>query len=570
MRPLLAATLVATLTAAAGLAEAKTYYVDAQTGADTNDGSVAKPWKSLKHLFDQNKIESRNWASLPYASGAQLAARNAGALLKAGDTIVVADGFYGELSFTGYYNASDITIAAAPSAKPRLSRVVVTSSSNWHIKGFDVSPAHAASSSRAAIVAVESHNYSGPTSKVTVEGCTISTIADISAWSANDWDTKAANGISASGSEITLRDNLVRNINFGISVGASKSLVIGNTVENFSGDGLRGLGDYTVFENNTVRNCYDVNDNHDDGFQSWSRGSDGKVGTGTVTGVVLRGNRIINYTDPNQKLRCTLQGIGMFDGTFVDWVIENNVIITDHWHGISVYGAKNVRIVNNTVLDPNNSTPGPPWIRITNHKNGTAPQGCVVRNNLATDFSSAASGVTEDHNIKITDPSKLFVDVANYDVRLLPTAAAIDQGAAQYAPATDILGVARPQGAGVDVGAYEYSTTPPPPPPPAPDATVDSTSPSADSGASSDTIAPAPDAGTSDDTLTAPASDSTATGDTATAPNNSNNNNNNNGGEMKGGCNTSGAPISNGLPALPLLLLWGHSMLRKRSRSKRS
>ena len=450
----------------------------------------------------------------------------------------------------------------------------LSAAQNWILRGLSISPSHGPGPlTQGTIVFVENHGWHGPSWDITIERCDVFTVDDASAWGATEWVNVASSGFRIDGNRVAVRNNRVRNVRFGISVSGADARIRSNVVDGFSADGLRGLGDGDRFEYNVVKNARvgaPEDGNHDDGFQSWSRGSDGKVGTGTVTGVVLRGNRIINYTDPNQKLRCTLQGIGMFDGTFVDWVIENNVIITDHWHGISVYGAKNVRIVNNTVLDPNNSTPGPPWIRITNHKNGTAPQGCVVRNNLATDFSSAASGVTEDHNIKITDPSKLFVDVANYDVRLLPTAAAIDQGAAQYAPATDILGVARPQGAGVDVGAYEYSTTPPPPPPPAPDATVDSTSPSADSGASSDTIAPAPDAGTSDDTLTAPASDSTATGDTATAPNNSNNNNNNNGGEMKGGCNTSGAPISNGLPALPLLLLWGHSMLRKRSRSKRS
>ena len=46
--------------------------------------------------------------------------------------------------------------------------------------------------------------------------------------------------------------------------------------------------------------------------------------------MVLRGNTIINYEDPGQPHRGTLQGIGCFDGMFVDWVIENNVVIVDH------------------------------------------------------------------------------------------------------------------------------------------------------------------------------------------------------------------------------------------------
>src|SRR5690606_5518894 len=181
----------------------------------------------------------------------------------------------------------------------------------------------------------------------------------------------------------------------------------------------------------------------------------GGVGTGEVTGIVLRGNVIINYEDPNQPLRGPLQGIGCFDGTFVDWVVENNVIITDHWHGISLYGVRNVRVVNNTVLDPNAESPGPPWIKLTEHKDGTPPENCIVRNNLATAFTSSSTGVTEDHNIVLDDLSKYFVSPP-CDVHLLDNAPAIDQGVSDLAPQADIEGIPRPQGSAVDVGAYEW------------------------------------------------------------------------------------------------------------------
>jgi len=231
---------------------------------------------------------------------------------------------------------------------------------------------------------------------------------------------------------------------------------MGNTVENFAGDGLRGLGDYEVFENNTVMNCYDVNANHDDGFQSWSSGSDG-VGTGEVKGIVLRRNTIINYTDPNQPFRGTLQGIGCFDGFYVDWVVENNVIITDHWHGITFLGARNVRIINNTVVDINQESPGPAWIMIDDHKNGTPSENCLIRNNLATKIN-AGEGVTEDHNLVIDFDwaGRYFVDYAGRDLHLAADSPAIDQGTAELAPSVDHDGVPRPQGAAVDIGAYEW------------------------------------------------------------------------------------------------------------------
>ncbi|UCC99774.1 MAG: hypothetical protein JSW66_07790, partial [Phycisphaerales bacterium] len=174
-------------------------------------------------------------------------------------------------------------------------------------------------------------------------------------------------------------------------------------------------------------------------------------------GVVLRGNTIINYDDPNQPYRGTLQGIGCFDGAFVDWVVENNVVITDHWHGITLSGARNCLVINNTVLDRNNTRPGPPWIRVGNHKKGTAPVNCVVRNNLATTFNNAA-GVLQENNLTIEDPASLFVDPDHFDLHLLPGAAAIDAGSSLGAPRLDRDRITRPQGGGIDLGAYEWHT----------------------------------------------------------------------------------------------------------------
>jgi len=273
-----------------------------------------------------------------------------------------------------------------------------------------------------------------------------------------------------------------------------------NVVENFSGDGMRGLGDYTVFSHNTVMNCYDVNANHDDGFQSWSVGADGTVGTGTVTGVVLRGNTIINYTDPNQKLRGAMQGIGMFGGTYVNWVIENNVIIVDHWHGITLLGAKGCRVVNNTVIDLNSVKPGPPWIQIDAHPDGTAPSGCTVRNNLVTDLNSASTGVTEDHNItiKMTALGTYFVDAAKNDLHLKAGCPAVDKGSATQAPKTDHDGVPRPQGTAVDVGAYEWVK---------PGTKFDAGSPTPDASAAVDASAPVGDGPATADTGVGPGSE---------------------------------------------------------------
>ncbi len=440
-------------------AHAAVFYVDPATGSMENDGSFDHPWSTLQEVFAQNKIESRAPASHPHTAGGALVPKNAGAPVKAGDTLRLRTGYHGRIEVAEYYNADYITIEAQEGHTPRLANIELRSVSKWILRGLTVSPSFAAAFETKALVQFASHSWSGPSFDCRIERSTLYSSWDTSAWTSDDWNTRSCDGISLPGDDMVASDNDLKNVDFGITVTGRRCLVQRNTVENFSGDGMRGLGDYGVFEYNTVKNLYLVNSNHPDGFQSWSVGTDGSVGTGVVTGIVLRANTFINYEDPNQPFRGSLQGIGCFDGMFADWIVENNVILTDHWHGISLYGAQRCRIVNNTVVDLNGVSPGPPWIMITAHKNGTASSDCVVRNNLATDFSISGTAITQDHNIETSGYSTFFVDYPR-DAHLKAGAPAIDAGSSELAPATDRDGNPRPSGAAVDVGAYEHSAQP--------------------------------------------------------------------------------------------------------------
>jgi len=438
------------------------FYVDPVNGSDTGTGSASSPWRTLAQVIQSNKIESRNWSSLPYQPGATLVPVNAGAPVKAGDTIWLRSGYHGAVTIQSLYNASPITIAAQPGQSPRLRSLLVQAAQNWVLRGLSVSPSHAPPLTPAiTVVVVRNHSFFGPAWDVTVEDGDVFTVDDASAWTADDWVNVASSGVSVDADRVTVRGTRVRNVRFGISVSGREARIQRNLVDGFSADGLRGLGDDGLFEYNRVQNDY-VGDppdpNHDDGFQSWSVGPGG-VGTGEVRNVTLRGNVFINATDPSNPLRNSMQAIGCFDGFFVNWVVEDNVIITDHWHGITFLGMRDSRIVNNTVIDLVAGAPGPPWIMVNPHKDMTPSENVVVRNNLSTDYAVEGINVVSDHNIEFTNAAALFV-APPFNLHLRAGTAAVDSGSRALAPHFDAEGRLRLLGAGVDLGAYERCPTP--------------------------------------------------------------------------------------------------------------
>lgn len=157
--------------------------------------------------------------------------------------------------------------------------------------------------------------------------------------------------------------------------------------------------------------------------------------------VVIRNNRIWNigrtspYTDGN----------GIVLGASAE--VYNNVIYGIAHRGIFVNGsfanpdARSAYIHHNTVVDTGRTA-----IEIAD---GPLPAQALVINNIGTNLQGNIAATLE-----------LFVDPEARDYRLAPSAsAAIDAGVVLAgAPEFDALGIARPQGAGPDLGAYESAS----------------------------------------------------------------------------------------------------------------
>ena len=204
-------------------------------------------------------------------------------------------------------------------------------------------------------------------------------------------------------------------------------------------------------------------------------------GDGIISGVLVEANLIFG----NQQNGFNLDGVQ-------DSVFRNNVVWGNGRNALRGYaidaaqGPKNLVVAGNTFLTPN----GAGWpLKLTQDEGGHV----VFDNILLTDdpdtgsialadspsFASASNIVVdrftpddESTIVSLAEWQSLGFDAGSFlgsgaalfvapgsDFHLLPGCPAIDAGLASFetvaAPATDLDGVARPQGAGFDVGAYE-------------------------------------------------------------------------------------------------------------------
>lgn len=352
-------------------------YLDPATGSPTAPGTAEAPWPGLA-----DSIAAGLLATVPD-----------------GKTLVLRDGNHGNAAFEGNH-ASAVIIRAAPGATPKLGRLELKKGSGWHLRGLTISPSFSAASYTGNIVSL---GEAGTSTDLVLEQSVVFDAADTTAWTAAQW-MGARSGIlmGRNGTGLTVRTTHVYNVRFGIAITSFDSTVEGNLVANFSGDAIRVTRDGDKVIDNVIKNAYvsaaDGDDNHDDAIQCFLF----NVGTGTVRDVTLKGNVVVNRETAAQPLTNQLQGIGFFDGPLVNFVVEDNVIFVDHYHGVSLYDAQGSRIVNNLTYTRWGGA-AHPWVML-GQKLGMAA-GNVVHDNVAHSFDLAADVTVDAANNTVVTPA---------------------------------------------------------------------------------------------------------------------------------------------------------------------
>jgi hypothetical protein len=421
---------------------ATVFYVDPEKGDMANDGSAERPWRTMQEVFEQNLIGTRD------GSGKL---KNPHAPVRAGDTILLRSGYHGEIYCRKAYNDDYITIAAEQGHKPKIRRIFFSAASKWIIRGLTVSPSFAPEYERDRLLYVV--NWGGPTSDLVIESNTLYSVADASAWSAQEWDSLVCYGISVIGKRITIRNNILRNVDHGIVISGDGITVERNSIEHIAGDGIVCSANNASLLHNTLKYFYKVNSNHDDGIQ-FHRGRDK---TTPIVNAVVHGNSVIAWDNAvNHPLIGSPQGICNFDIPAINWRIENNLVLVQHHHGITIDGCQGGVIVNNLAYNPYGGRFFAGIMVGTTHGR-TSSENTVIRNNLVdSEVSFPRANNTVDHNILVKDPRRYFRNPQNWDMHHRQGSPAIDAGSDTLAPRIDIDGVQRPQGAGIDVGPYEF------------------------------------------------------------------------------------------------------------------
>lgn len=392
----------------------RTFYVD-PAGNDGAAGSIAAPWRTLQHAAN---------------------------VVQAGDLVIVRAGHFAGFDLrTSGTSVNPIEFKADPG--------VFVDTPN------PVTPNHGINLEGASWIVIEGFTVTG---------------------------MPRAGIRSVTNNHVTIRRNVMdSNTYWGFLSGFSDDLLIENNEASRSqvehGIYVSNSGDRPVILHNHVWG------NHANGIHmngDVSQGDEGIISGAVVASNVIHGNGVAG-------------GSGINCDGVQNSLFQNNLLYDNHAGGITLYQidggdvSKNNTVVHNTIVQAADAR----WaINITGGATGTTVldnilytfhsfrgsitvsadslPGLVSDWNVVMDRFSVDDGDTritlaqwraatgQDLHSLIAVPAALFVNAAANDYHLSATSPARDAGVTIASAPDDINGTARPVGAAVDIGAYEY------------------------------------------------------------------------------------------------------------------
>lgn len=376
--------------------------------------------------------------------------------LRGGDRVFLQGGHHGKILVKNIDFKTDVIIAAMPGSIAQVDGINVRGSSNIIFRDLKV---WATSPGTTQVAAIRTDKGSHDITFAKLDVRSVAAADNYLEWDITGWNENTRGGFLVDGARIKIVENRLTGTANSILAQGPSALIEANFIDGWGNDAMRALGDNSTVRGNLLQNCFHISGNHDDGFQSFSRGPSGKPGTGTVRNLVVEGNKIFEWrSELVNPLRCKLQGIGLFDGMYENIAIRNNLISVSGYHGITVSGVKGAVIVQNTVVNSFGKSTPFPRIKVAPHKNGTLSSNVIVANNISNAVrvkSDQDRNIVVANNVTVTNLTSEFSSVEHQDFTLSKTAKARAMGAIEFAPPTDILGLPRPEGKTPDAGAFQ-------------------------------------------------------------------------------------------------------------------